>query len=106
MKPILFIFGIAIIVFILTFGCISAPPPASHGTQPPDYIAYCTSDSDCIPQPGCHPHYCINKNYEFVYTKPQMCTTLYDCQAAYSPENCACQNHACINNKLNDPSCA
>ncbi len=101
------VLGISIIVIIFSFGCIAPPPPASGGNPPPDYIAYCSSDADCIPQPSCHPHYCINKNYEVLYQQPQVCTALYDCQAAYSKDNCACQSHVCINKRLynQDPGC-
>ncbi|HHQ45358.1 MAG TPA: hypothetical protein ENN13_04395 [Candidatus Altiarchaeales archaeon] len=61
----------------------------------------CETDADCIPLPSdCHPHVCINLIYRENYESPEVCTMMYDNQAAYTPEDCACVDGQCANKKL------
>ena len=63
-----------------------------------DDLVSCETDTDCIPLPSeCHPRTCINKMYEGNYVKPEICTMLYDPEAAYNPEDCLCQENKCVN---------
>ena len=65
----------------------------------------CTSDADCMPKPGCHPHECINSAYAGNFTQPDACTMMFDCSAAYQNSDCACINHMCTNKNLNNKGC-
>lgn len=61
----------------------------------------CQIDDDCIPLPSdCHPTSCINKEYESEFIKPEVCTLIYMYEAAYSPEDCTCENKVCVNKNL------
>ena len=57
----------------------------------------CQTNADCVPMPGCHPRECINSQYVGNYPQPDVCTELFDCQAAYKVEDCACQAGICNN---------
>ncbi|OIO40758.1 hypothetical protein CO154_02305 [Candidatus Pacearchaeota archaeon CG_4_9_14_3_um_filter_31_7] len=58
----------------------------------------CEADADCIPLPSeCHPLSCINKKFESNYKKPEACTMMFSENAAYKPEDCACEEGACVN---------
>ncbi|MDD5749741.1 MAG: hypothetical protein PHO91_03075 [Patescibacteria group bacterium] len=63
-------------------------------------LTYCQSDADCVPMPGCHPRQCINAEFAGNYTQPEVCTQLFDCQAAYKTEDCLCINNVCANANL------
>lgn len=61
----------------------------------------CVVDSECIPLPSqCHPTSCINKEFESNFERPEMCTLIFMYEAAYSPEDCACQENVCVNKNL------
>lgn len=61
----------------------------------------CQVDNDCIPLPSeCHPTSCINKEFESNFERPEMCTLIFMYEAAYSPEDCACQENVCVNKNL------
>lgn len=63
----------------------------------------CQVDNDCIPMPSeCHPTSCINKEYESTYktNKELVCTMEFRFNAAYSPEDCLCQENVCVNINL------
>lgn len=62
--------------------------------------AACQTDADCVPLPVCHPHDCINKIFIDKYPAPQVCTELFDYQAAYSAEDCGCVSNVCTNKNL------
>ncbi|MDP2750917.1 MAG: hypothetical protein Q8O89_08865 [Nanoarchaeota archaeon] len=62
--------------------------------------AYCDTNTDCIPKPDCHPMECLNKKYADRYTKPEICTQVILSTAAYTPQDCSCMNHNCINDNL------
>lgn len=70
----------------------------SAATTPPADI--CLVDGDCVPEPECHPHECMLKGEADKLEKPQVCTMMYDYQAAYSAEDCACTEGACVNKNL------
>ncbi|HZX44928.1 MAG TPA: hypothetical protein VFF28_04555 [Candidatus Nanoarchaeia archaeon] len=57
----------------------------------------CSTDSDCIPEPECHPLNCINKKFEGDYKKPEACTEIFMYEAAYKEEDCACISNRCEN---------
>ncbi len=103
MKKVLwFVFGLIIVVFIILLVFLFNKP-AVDSIDPwlQNYSDSCKIDDDCIPLPSdCHPRYCINKQYENMYEKPDGCTKLFDYQAAYSPEDCACQENICVNKNL------
>ena len=64
-------------------------------------IDYCEIDGDCVPLPGCHPSSCINVKYRNESSKPEICTMEFRCDAAYSPQDCACIKNVCTNKKFN-----
>ena len=66
----------------------------------PSGLTYCQSDADCVPMPGCHPRQCINAEFVGDYSQPEVCTQLFDCQAAYRAEDCLCVNNVCANANL------
>jgi len=67
-------------------------------TKDVDGTKVCQTDSDCIPHPSkCHPHSCINKKNAFMFKPPENCTELFDCSAAYEPQDCLCQDGQCVN---------
>lgn len=71
------------------------PPATGEGKHD------CESDSDCIPLPSeCHPTECINKKFEYEYTKPDVCTEIFMLEAAYKPEDCVCVKGKCMNINL------
>ena len=64
-------------------------------------LGHCVVDADCIPLPSeCHPTECINKNHEFMFEKPEMCTEIFMLLAAYNLEDCICVNNNCTNKNL------
>jgi len=63
-------------------------------------VAKCESDDDCVPAAGCHPHTCINKEYVKESEGPEICTMMFDGQAAYSAEDCLCVDNVCENKNL------
>ena len=66
--------------------------------KPTEEMAFCDVPTDCIPLPSeCHTKICINKQYEDKFTKVEICTELFDYQAAYNPEDCVCQINLCTN---------
>lgn len=76
-----------------------------HGpwTTAPAKQFVCQEDLDCIPMPSqCHPTSCINKKFESTYkVNTQLaCTLEYRYNAAYSKEDCACQENVCVNINL------
>lgn len=61
----------------------------------------CNEKTECIPFPSeCHPRECINKKYEKNYVRPEMCTMMFDPQAAYNLEDCDCIEGKCLNLNL------
>ncbi|KAL6051047.1 hypothetical protein QOT17_019416 [Balamuthia mandrillaris] len=65
----------------------------------------CSSDNDCVPAPVCHPHTCLNRNSVTACSPPEVCTEIFDCQAAYTPEDCLCQDGVCVNRNLGRTEC-
>jgi len=125
-APIISTVSILLIVSIvstLIAGCskdvILVGPQKSHSKEPPttdnkgndsttptpQEQQTCESDSDCVPIPSCHPRACIHKNYQDRYKKPDMCTELFDCSAAYSAEDCLCVDGTCRNQNLGNKGC-
>lgn len=101
MKPTnLFLLGLLIFM-------VSCTGKLPQGTVPPADYQACSSDSDCIPQPGCHPVNCINSAFAGRFKQPDACTEMYSCAAAYSKEDCLCKDSRCINKKTieGDPNC-
>jgi hypothetical protein len=65
----------------------------------------CNVDADCIPLPyQCHPTSCVNKEYKdlFTFDEPMACTAIFISSAAYTPEDCICQQNYCVNKNLNN----
>ena len=61
-------------------------------------LSQCSSDSDCIPIPSqCHPTRCINKDFDSAFERPDACTEIFMAEAAYTSQDCACENALCIN---------
>jgi len=86
---------IGLIVFsLILVSCTTTQEPVE------EKINFCEFDSDCVPMPGCHPRTCINKDYESDYDQPEACTMMFDQEAAYSPEDCACSGNTCINSNI------
>ena len=65
----------------------------------------CNAHEDCIPLPKCHARDCINKKFKNQYTKPDVCTEIFDFCAAYKPEDCICQQGTCFNQNLMNQEC-
>jgi len=63
-------------------------------------LVSCQTDNDCVPLPGCHPRECINKEFESNYEQPEVCTMMFDNEAAYNAEDCICVNEKCENKNL------
>ncbi len=109
MKQIMFISLILILIFIA--GCSKEMvragyrPPADNPTTPTKDVdemdqQKCKVDSDCVPIPSCHPRACINKEFQEKYRKPDMCTEMFDCSAAYDAEDCLCVEGKCKNSNI------
>lgn len=92
------ILSLLLLISFLASGCTKDIPL-------PGDIYICSADSDCIPKPGCHPMECINLKYESMFKQPEMCTEIFMFSAAYTKEDCACENNLCIN-KNNHPASA
>lgn len=61
----------------------------------------CQTDSDCIPFVSeCHTTRCMNSAFSDNYDKAEICTMIFMPEAAYSPEDCLCQNNICVNKNL------
>lgn len=65
----------------------------------------CNNHDDCVPLPGCHPQECINKKYQNDYNEPEACTMMYDNCAAYTTNDCICQQGICFNENLMNQEC-
>jgi hypothetical protein len=64
-------------------------------------LTSCQISEDCIPLPSeCHPTSCINKQFESNYKKPEVCTMMFMVEAAYSAQDCVCQQNICVNKNL------
>jgi len=65
-------------------------------------LVHCEIDDECIPNPSeCHPSTCINKNFAEDLKKPEVCTELFDINAAYTPKDCVCGSSSCENKNKN-----
>lgn len=61
----------------------------------------CNTDADCVPDPStCHARTCVTKAAAASMPSVEACTMMYDWQAAYSPEDCACDLGKCVNKNL------
>ncbi|KAL6073943.1 hypothetical protein QOT17_004636 [Balamuthia mandrillaris] len=60
----------------------------------------CRRDSDCVPAPVCHPRECLNRRLVRGCDRPEACTLIFDPQAAYENDDCACQMGTCVNLNL------
>ena len=87
----LIVLAVLIVMGFLMTSCSSKEKISSQGEL------FCTTDSDCIPKPVCHPLTCINKNFADQYDSPDICTMVYVENAAHSPDDCLCINNRCIN---------
>ncbi|MBN1645456.1 hypothetical protein JW868_00275 [Candidatus Woesearchaeota archaeon] len=62
--------------------------------------SYCEKDSDCVPEPVCHPQNCVNKESIKQPNPALACTLQYEALAAYSAEDCMCLDNKCTNKKV------
>ena len=77
------------------------PPPVSPATPPSGKLVACNADSDCVPNPSiCHPHECVTKTAAESMENVEICTMMFDYQAAYSPEDCSCDLGICKDKNL------
>ena len=60
----------------------------------------CYSDSDCVPKPGGHSKECVTLEQSSLYEEQEICTTIFNCRAAYNPSDCLCKDNKCINKNL------
>lgn len=67
--------------------------PADELTQAP----YCTSDSDCAPEPVCNPTACKNTALIDVASIPTSCPASDNPEVLTSADQCSCQAGICIN---------
>lgn len=82
----------------------TTPPVSPLNPLPPPVggkkIA-CNTDADCVPEPTeCHPHACVTTAEAAGKQKPEMCTMMFDTQAAYSAADCTCDLGICKNKNL------
>jgi hypothetical protein len=66
-------------------------------------LQYCENDTDCVPLPSaCHPRSCINKKQAGSFERPEICTMMFDVEAAYQDSDCACdlENKECYNKNI------
>ncbi len=95
---------------VVLAGCVvinEAPAPTAPAPDnepdvirlPPEAeLVACTSDVDCIPNPGqCHPDNCINRKHDDLFEVPQACTREFRIEAAYNAQDCGCVNNVCTN---------
>ena len=66
----------------------------------------CNDHDECVPLPGCHPRECINKKYKDSYEQPKDCTMMYNNCAAYTDNDCICQQGTCFNENLMNQECS
>lgn len=72
------------------------PVPPSNGKK-----VACNTDADCVPDPTqCHPHTCMTTTEATGKVKPEMCTMMFDTQAAYSSADCTCNLGICKNKNI------
>ncbi|MCX6782055.1 MAG: hypothetical protein NTW66_02985 [Candidatus Magasanikbacteria bacterium] len=101
MKKIICLSSTLIIAVFLLSGCASVAEKGAVKTPPENKTpAACQVDSDCVPKPECHPMECIPSKDAKNYEKPKMCTLMFSYQAAYSAEDCACVEGACVNKNI------
>jgi len=66
-----------------------------------DSMQGCMVDLECVPLPSqCHPNSCINQEYQDSFIRPNICTEIFSYNAAYSQEDCLCENNVCTNKNL------
>lgn len=86
----------------------TTPPPAVPPISPLNPLPplegkkiACNTDADCVPDPTqCHPHTCMTTTEAEGKTKPEMCTMMFDTQAAYSAADCTCDLGICKNKNI------
>ena len=91
---------ILLVIAVLFLAACSAPGQLIEDvvdTVPSDgQLSSCTTDSDCVPLPSqCHPTRCIDKQYANAYERPDACTEIFLVEAAYTAEDCGCENNVC-----------
>ena len=67
--------------------------------DPVEYIE-CQTDTDCVPALECHPKTCIPEDSTTGKFGPEICTQQFECEAAYTTEDCGCVNNKCINKNV------
>ncbi len=90
-----------VVGIFLLMGCTSDTDNSRYEAQ----LYSCETDTDCVPKPECHPRECINQAYSSDFESPELCTAMFDCNAAYTPENCACVDQQCVNKNI-DADCS
>ena len=91
-------FVLTLILSVFLFACIEKGDFGPEKFEP--IVDLCETDNDCVPLPGCHPRECINIAYEGDYEQPEVCTMMFDNEAAYNAEDCVCVNRKCENSNL------
>lgn len=104
MKTFSFLRTLLVLTLILFFSACtnedSPPPPTPTDPRQEEPViseSACTTDADCVPVPSCHPQRCINAEFTDNYKQPEFCTEQFDFSAAYSAEDCGCQQGSCVN---------
>ena len=88
-------FVLTLILSVFLFACTEKGDFGPEKFEP--IVDLCQTDNDCVPLPGCHPRECINIAYEGDYEQPEVCTMMFDNEAAYNAEDCVCVNRKCEN---------
>jgi len=96
-----------LVLCLLLLGCTGTPEFNDGSTGLPNLYA-CDFDEDCVPQPSCHPQECVHKTFVSEFEQPGLCTTHFDCHAAYRPEDCVCLKGVCENKYIFEehPACS
>lgn len=92
------IFALTLILSVFLFACTINTP--KQEITPDTELKSCETDNNCVPLPGCHPRECINIAYEGNYEQPEVCTMMFDSEAAYNAEDCICVDRLCENSNL------
>lgn len=94
---------ILIILLIMSLGLVACEEGLPENVVLDEsQLQACQKNNECVPLPSdCHPNACINKQYESYFPRPEACTLVFDLHAAYTLEDCLCQENLCVNKNIN-----
>ena len=88
-------------VLVVIIALIIILQPKQEQIIDPSNLYFCNVDADCVPFPAeCHTKTCINKSFSDLFEEPEVCTMMFDPEAAYTEECCICVNNICTNKNI------